>query len=175
MNELLNKLSSYNIFNYLLPGVLFAVIGDEITSYSLMQKELVIGAFVYYFYGLVISRIGSLVLEPILKSLGVIDFAPYKDFVSASKSDEKIELLSETNNMYRTLAALFIFLLLIKLFEISSNYFGITIDNYLIAFILLLVGLFLVSYKKQSNYIKQRIAKIINSENNQANDNGEHK
>ena len=35
-------------------------------------------------------------------------FAPYKDFVRACDRDPKLELLSEQNNMYRTLCALFL-------------------------------------------------------------------
>ena len=64
MKDLLEKLSSYNIFNYLFPGVLFAAMGSHLTSYSLLIDDTVIGVFVYYFYGLVVSRVGSLVLEP---------------------------------------------------------------------------------------------------------------
>ena len=38
MSDILDKLSSYNIFNYLLPDTLFAVAGDAFTSNSFAQK-----------------------------------------------------------------------------------------------------------------------------------------
>jgi len=163
MSEFLSKLSSYNIFNYLFPGVLFAAIGNEITSYSFIQKDIVIGVFVYYFVGMVVSRIGSLVIEPVLKWVGVVKFAPYNDFVSASQVDEKIELLSEVNNSYRTLISLFTCLLALKLFEIISNYINVGSTLFLLTVITLLLWLFIHSYRKQSNYITQRISRITNT------------
>lgn len=68
MKEILDKLTSYNLFNYLLPGVVFAVLASKVTRFTLIQQDLVAGAFLYYFIGLVISRFGSLILEPILKN-----------------------------------------------------------------------------------------------------------
>ena len=111
MKELLDKLSSYNIFNYLFPGVLFAVMGERIGSMSLMHDNLIVSAFLCYFYGLIVSRIGSLVVEPFLKKIKVVKFAEYREYVAASKSDNKIEVLSEQNNSYRTLIALVLILL----------------------------------------------------------------
>ena len=76
-----------------------------------------IGLFLYYFIGLIISRIGSLILEPFLKLIKFVRFADYEDYVMASKSDPKIDLFSEQNNMYRTLCSLFIMLILFKIFD----------------------------------------------------------
>jgi hypothetical protein len=90
MNELLNKLSSYNLFNYLLPGILFAVLASEATHYSFLQRDIVLALFLYYFIGLVVSRVGSLVIEPLLKKSGFLKFADYKDFVTESKTEHKI-------------------------------------------------------------------------------------
>src|SRR3972149_2970830 len=108
LKELLSKLSSYNLFNYLLPGVIFVAAASKVTRYSFIQEDIVIGLFLYYFIGLVISRFGSIVIEPILRGVSFLKFADYNDFVAASKKDEKIEVLSEANNTYRTLCYLFI-------------------------------------------------------------------
>src|SRR5258708_39583652 len=67
MKELLDRLASYNLFNYLLPGVVFVVLAEQVTSYSFIQDDIVIGGFVYSFMGMVISRVGSLFLEPLFK------------------------------------------------------------------------------------------------------------
>lgn len=157
MDKLIEKLSSYNIFNYLLPGVLFATLGSRLTMYHLFFDNVLIGFFVYYFYGLIISRIGSLLLEPFLKWSCVVKFCPYHEFVKASKVDKKIELLSETNNMYRTMSSLFVCLFLLKFYE----YFEIvypsisTISTPII--MLSLMILFALSYRKQTQYIVSRI------------------
>src|SRR5271167_2488702 len=97
MKELLDKLSSYNIFNYLLPGVVFVALTGDLISYSVGGQDILKSAFLYYFTGLVISRFGSLIIEPLMKRISLIKFASYKDFVAASKKDEKIELFSEEN------------------------------------------------------------------------------
>ncbi len=157
MKEILSKLSSYNLFNYLLPGIIFVVLASKVTHYCFIQQDIVIGAFVYYFVGLVISRFGSLAIEPLLKWLCFVQFADYKDFVVASKKDEKIELLSEVNNTYRTLSSLFILLLLLKLYEKIEGRFPILKDWHGFLLIVLLLIIFLLSYRKQTGYIAKRI------------------
>jgi len=157
MKDLLEKLSSYNLFNYLFPGIVFAVILKETTAYSVLQENLVIGVFVYYFIGLVISRFGSLVIEPLLKLFSFLKFVDYKDFVSASKKDEKIELLSEINNMYRTLCSMFTLLLLLKIYGWIENKLPILVEWRISLLIVLLLFIFLFSYKKQTQYITKRI------------------
>ncbi len=154
MKEILDKISSYNIFNFLLPGVLFAVILDRTTEYSMLQENTIIGLFVYYFIGLIISRIGSLIVEPLMKKIFSLEFAKYSDFVKASSTDDKLDVLSETNNMYRTFISLFLILILVKAYELIPNNY-----TYLNIWVVLvfLVLLFAFSYRKQSKYIISRI------------------
>lgn len=157
MSDILDKISSYNIFNYLLPGSLFAIVADTYSSYSLIQEDVLIGIFAYYFVGLVISRIGSLAIEPLLAKVGFLKYADYRDFVSASKADKKIDLLVEVNNMYRTLLSLFVVLILFLLFDrLATGYPTLrTLSPYV--GLLGLVGLFLFSYRKQTDYIVKRV------------------
>ena len=160
MDGLLDKISSYNIFNYLLPGSLFAVIADSVTDYRLIQEDIVVGLFLYYFIGLVVSRIGSLVVEPILKAVGFVTFVAYGKFVEASKADPKIDVLSETNNMYRTLCALFL-LLLVVLFDRLAPSLPWLVDSspYIVG--VALVVMFLFAYRKQTVYIVDRVNKVV--------------
>jgi hypothetical protein len=157
MKDLLEKLSSYNIFNYLLPGIVFVVLADALTTFHFMQQDIVVGVFLYYFIGLIISRLGSIVIEPILKWSKFVKFAPYADFISASKEDKSIEVLFETNNMYRTFCSVFVSLILLKVYEGISISFPI-LGRWAIE--LLAVGLavlFCFSYRKQTQYITKRI------------------
>src|SRR5262249_5966126 len=127
MKEFLDKISSYNIFNYLFPGILFAVILPHLSPYSLVQDSIVLGVFVYYFIGLVISRLGSLIIEPILKKIRFLVFLDYRDFVAAEKADPKIELFSEVNNTYRSLVAMIVSLLIVRayyLFSLQLTFFN---------------------------------------------------
>lgn len=164
MKEILEKISSYNLFNYLLPGTVFVFVLSKISSYDLIQKDLLIGGFLYYFIGLIISRIGSVIIEPVLSKLSFIKFAEYSDFVTYSKVDTKIDVLSESNNMYRTIIALLLCLLLSKLFSWIIKVTGMTeIWSYIILILLLLI-LFLFSYRKQTNYITKRIVANKNND-----------
>lgn len=157
MKDLLDKISSYNLFNYLLPGILFVCISKYLTNYNFIQDNDFIGAFLYYFIGMVISRFGSLFIEPCLKKISFLKFVDYKSFVAASQKDEKIELFSEVNNTYRTITAMFIFLLILKIYNYIEVYLNIPKDlTYLIVSIVIFL-LFLFSYRKQTNYITKRI------------------
>ncbi len=157
MKELFDKISSYNLFNYLFPGVLFAALANRVTSYRFLQDDVIVGAFVYYFIGLVISRVGSLVLEPCFQSINFVKFAPYESFVSVSKKDAKLELFSEVNNMYRTLCSLFTLLVFLKIYELLGAQFPIlvTLSPYILCIALL--GMFAFAYRKQTQYITKRI------------------
>ena len=75
MESILEKISSYNLFNYLLPGVVLCVVSDRYFDIPLLQDSIITGLFLYYFVGLVTSRFGSIVLEPILKKLKIVKFA----------------------------------------------------------------------------------------------------
>lgn len=157
MKELLDKISSYNLFNVLLPGVLFAIIAESFTPYSFIQKNIIVGAFFYYFIGLVVSRFGSLIIEPLLKKIKFLKFADYKDFISACKKDSKIDILSETNNMYRTFCSVFVLLLLLKLYAFIESIFPVLKEYNLYILIGLLLIMFIYSYRKQTGYINKRI------------------
>lgn len=158
MKDLLENLSSYNIFNYLLPGVVFVAMSSSLTGYNLIQDDIVIGVFLYYFIGLVISRIGSVVVEPILKRLEFVHFCEYRDYIKAAEADKLIDLLSETNNMYRTFLSLFLCLAMIKTFEVITRYHPFLNDWLPSIIVVGLLFLFAFSYQKQTDYISRRVS-----------------
>lgn len=157
MEKIIEKISTYNIFNYLLPGVVFSVICDKYFSIPLIQESIVNGIFVYYFLGLIISRFGSIIVEPILKKFRILEFADYSDFIQASKKDEKIEVLSEVNNMYRTIVSMIISLGGVALYSVCVNYYPRISEIGKYGIILLIFFLFLFSYKKHTDYISKRV------------------
>lgn len=164
MKDLLEKITSYNLFNYLLPGAVFVGLAKWFLDVDLVQENDLIGAFLYYFIGMVISRVGSLVIEPFLKYLNFIKMAEYSEFISASKIDAKIEVLSETNNTYRTIASMLFVLIFLKLYFFIKSYFFVPdwVNPILLAIMLLVI--FFYSYKKQTSYIKKRIAAAVKNQ-----------
>lgn len=157
MKEIFDKITSYNLFNYLLPGVLFVCISNQFTDYNFIQDNDFIGVFLYYFIGMVVSRFGSLFIEPFLKKVKFLKFSDYKAFVTASKKDNKIELFSEVNNTYRTILSMFILLIFEKIYLWIKVYYGLQHETTFIILTLFITMLFLFSYWKQTNYITKRI------------------
>ena len=64
IESLLEKLSSYNLLNNLLPGAIFCYLLKTIVNIDI-SNNIVEDLFVYYFIGMIISRIGSIIIEPI--------------------------------------------------------------------------------------------------------------
>ena len=149
-------MSTYNIFNYLFPGVVFVILLKHVTNIYLIMNDLVLGMFLYYFFGLVLSRIGSILIEPVLRCTKIVQFSDYARFIKASKLDNKIELLSEVNNMHRTIIAMLVVLLVTSICNGSAT-------CYLTTGLLGLVILFILSYRKQTSFITKRIEETLRS------------
>jgi len=157
MKDVIGKLSTYNLYNYLLPGVIFAALADIFTSYTVLQEDIVIGFFLYYALGVVVSRIGSLVIEPPLKLLKKFPKFEYADFVVLSKDDAILEVLREVMNMFRSFSAMFGLLLVIKVYDILLKKSQLSDDWDFIIIMVLLVVLFIVAFGKQRGYVGKRI------------------
>lgn len=161
MDKFLDKLSSYNILNNLIPGSIFCYLLQYINGINLISDSLVENLFLYYFFGMVISRLGSLIVEPFAKKTGFVHYAEYSDYLIASKTDGKIDVLLETNNLYRTISAsgMLIIIISIYLFAEKRISFLSYATPYLVAIVLLL--LFLFSFRKQTHYIKNRVEHVV--------------
>ena len=165
MEELLKKITSYNILNNLLPGVvLIAAFPDsEITKFC--TANAFFGAIVCYVTGVIVSRIGSLILEPALKKIAPHE--TYGDFITASSKDSKIAELSETNNTFRTLASTGIcYIAIVVILAADSKYslsttYPVTTQLVCAA---LFSALFIFSYRKQTGYICKRVRASCDSD-----------
>lgn len=157
LKELTDKISSYNFFNYLLPGILFVVIAKELTGMDLILSSHVLGVFLYYFIGMVISIFGSLVIETLLQRLNFIKFSDYKSYVLAARNDNQLDLLSLVNNTYRSLISMSVLLIILKVYSYLK--YALAISN-AISLVLAIIGilvLFIFAYRKQTMYITKRI------------------
>ncbi|EJB6972293.1 MULTISPECIES: phosphohistidine phosphatase [Enterobacter cloacae complex] len=157
MEGLWEKISSYNIFNNLFPGALFVYLFERASHVVLSTEDIVKNVVLYYFLGLVLGRLGSIVIEPLFRLFRLVKFAPYDKFVAASKIDSKIDILQEVANMYRTLFTVSVIMLLSLYFMSKVN--G---ENYILSQMAcsLFALLFLISYVKQIRYIVRRVIKI---------------
>ncbi len=158
--NIIEKISRYNLFNYLLPGVVFVIFALYIFDFDMdkiSNMNLVFTLFFAYFVGMVVSRLGSVIFEPLLKWTKFVKFAEYNHFLEATKIDKKIDELSEENNVYRTYIALFATLLFLYIVKIAIVYFKFTDTQTEITILILLFVLFLFAYRKQTKYIRNRV------------------
>ena len=159
LKELLRNITSYHIFNHIFPGAIFAVILRELAVIDIMRFDIFYSIVSCYFLGMVISRIGSLIIEPIFKKLKMVYHADYVEFNLALKENNRIEILSEINNVYRTLIALaLVTLILIPTIELI-NYYEVNEKEISIFVLIFLILIFSLSYRKQTSYINKLVSK----------------
>ena len=156
MDKLLAKISSYNIFNFLVPGLIFVYLVNFLTALHIPVSETWQLLIVAYFIGLVLSRIGSLILEPLFETVKLLPKKDYSKYVEIEKNDPKLSILLEQRNTYRTMCAMILAVLLIRIFEdlILEAVSKSAGDWYLMIFIFILL---IAAFRKQTQYITDRI------------------
>lgn len=160
MDNFFDKLSRYHLLTNLIPGVFFLCIVRMLGIYDVCMSDWLLILFVGYFTGSVLSRVGSTVIEPWFKKWKIVRYAPYNDFLEAEKKDVKIPELLGDNNMYRTFVALTLILIVLEICHIIP-----VMDEFLhtqwavLTFLALLLLLYVVSYRKQTTYIRKRVRK----------------
>ena len=115
MDKFLNKLSEYHFIQSLVPGMIFTYCSKMFYGVNFLTDKPVYDFIVILIVGLIISRIGSVIVEPLLRKVKILNFCKYTDYIEASQKDSIIRNLSETNNLYRVIIATFLVLLAEKL------------------------------------------------------------
>ena len=160
MDKFIDKISSYNLLNNLLPGAVYIFLINILFGVNILENNLIENLFVYYFIGMVISRVGSVVIEPLCIRMRIVVYADYGDYLKASLKDNKIDILTETNNTYRTILSLCVMLMVSKIYLVLSKKILWFSSNSSFVIIVALLILFLLSYRKQTSYIKKRVLKV---------------
>lgn len=160
MEDWFKKVSEYQIFNFMLSGAIFVVLLSKTTDIDLLSESLIASFFIFYFVGLVLSRIGSLIIEPVSKKLKLVSYVPYNEYLVALKKDPKLDTLSQENNTYRTLVATFIvYLIVFAANENLADTFAGKSSLLTYAIIILIILIFALAYRKQTSYIVKRVKK----------------
>lgn len=170
LSQIVEKISSYNIFNNLYPGILFIYLLKFMFGINILSDKWFENLVVFYFVGMVLSRIGSIIIEPIMKKIKVVKHAPYSDYVKASSIEPLVDTLSEVNNTYRTLLSTFICAFMYKVCITINEICLINEVTFLQKnkdwiLIILLIILFSFSYVKQASYVRKRVESVLKREN----------
>lgn len=168
--QIVEKISSYNIVNNLYPGILFVYVLKIMLGTNLLSDNWLENLIVFYFVGMVLSRTGSIIIEPVMKKIKIIKYVPYQDYVKASSIDPIVDTLSETNNTYRTLLSTFICAFVYKL---GTSINEVCLKNKIIflqenkdwILLTLLILLFVFSYVKQTSYVRKRVESVLKRKN----------
>ena len=147
-----------NIFNYLFPGAVFSVLGGQLGIIDLPAGDIATALLIYYFVGLAISRLGSVVLEPLAKAVRFVSYSDYGAYLRACVTDPKIELMVEVSNTYRTLVMTFAAILLTALGNAAADRLHLEIEWRNVIMMVALMTLFAFSFRKQAAYVAKRVA-----------------
>ena len=154
----LEKVSAYNLFNYLLPGAVFVAAFTHVSARVILSGNIVVDLVVMYFVGMVLSRLGSILIEPLFKWLRIVKYAPYTAYLEAERTDPKLPTLTQENNTYRTFTAVFLLLIAAKTMLVFQRKFP-NVDFHLDwVWPVALFLLFALSFRKQSAYIRKRVS-----------------
>lgn len=166
------KVSHYNLLNTLFPGAVFCVVVHRFSHAWTFGDNLLEELFLWYFIGVIISRIGSICVEKCLKKIRCkgkpyLEFADYQKYLEATDAHPFLKTLMETSNMYRTMIALAISLIVAYVYDWVGydwicTYFPFGVKGAFVVLCILLAILFVISYRKQTDYIKRRVEKYSN-------------
>lgn len=158
MSEILNKISSYNIFNYLFPGAVFVTLAAHFGILKPPSDELVQKLLWFYFVGLTISRVGSVAIEPLLRKVRFAkEKSAYGAYLTACEKDQKLEVMLEVSNTYRTLVTAFGVLLVSMITVSAVQALGVSVAWRDRSVMVLLLALFLLSFRNQDEIVTQRV------------------
>ena len=176
-DNLVEGISVYEVVNNIIPGSIYVILVELLTDFTIIKSNKISfeNIVLVYFIGLVISRMGSLLLEPFLRKRfccgAFLTFAPYKHFLKAKILDKEgsVRYYSMINNMYRCMTMTSLCVLLTVFLHliwngVSAFYFS-NKNIFIVLGCFFLIALFGLSYRKQTEYLRQMVEHIL--ENNQ--------
>lgn len=156
MNEFLKslseKLSAYQLFNFIYPGAVFLGILSYKGVPLGMLKEIWWFLLASYFLGMTISRFGSIAIESICLKFGWIEKYDIKRYADNIAKNSFTTILLELTNIYRTICSMGILLFLCTIFKYQQD------DKCCMLFVeVLFVLLFGISFIKQHHYLEDKL------------------
>ena len=158
MKTITERLSQYNFLTNLLPGTILCtmlryLVGFNV-GFSTEWYQLIV---IFYFVGMVNNRVGSLLVEPILKRFRIVKPIPYETYVLAEKNDEKIHTLMMENNVYRSCVSACLIVLIAFGYKWLMERFCFWAEYRSFILLVGLIVLFVLSIRKQTRYISNRV------------------
>lgn len=153
MSELIEKISAYDLLNSLIPGGILVYFMGPLGYFDISNTNIFFLCILAYVLGVVGSRVGSIILEPLAIKFRKIQHN-YDSYVLTQKNDEKLTALTAVSNMYRSLAGSLLVLGLLSLGALVPEIYYCWL---FVAYGVMCFILFIASWIKQERYIAKRI------------------
>lgn len=157
MEKFVEKISSFHLLTNLVPGTVFCLLINRFTGFFTADGETLADFIIFYFIGVIISRFGSIILEPVCKKLKIVKYASYSNFLDAEKKDGKIIALNEANDLYRSLLSCSVLFAAMCVYEFAGSKITFLLEIKVPVLCVCLIVLFTLAYRKQTSLIRQRI------------------
>lgn len=155
-------ISSYNLINYFVPGVVFVYFIENLTTLKITSGDILVDIILYFVLGIAVNRFGSLFLKDYFRVLAnkKVIRNDYVDYVNAIKQDSELKLINEMTDLYKTFATILLLLPLIKLFEFTRMKYDFVNEISIPFTLALLLVLSIMAFNAQEYYSSKRIARI---------------
>jgi uncharacterized membrane protein len=154
-----DKLDAYNLVANLVPGAALTYALHYWGFPTPAPSDL--GAFVLVSFvaGVLTNRLGSLVIDPILRHKSVKFLHPknYKAFITSEKNDQKLDTIVANTGLYRTFVTAGILYLILISIDFAIRSFDISDKVVFLAFVIAGIAISAFALQKEDNYIHQRI------------------
>lgn len=162
ISKILESISRYEILNNLIPGSILCLILSYL-GYPILDYNILVCIAICYLVGLINGRFSSLVIEWVCRKTKLIKWREYSLYNSAKKERPFIGTLQEIANMYRAFVSVFFISLTAYIIQLILPKCVFLQNNGLLILIVLLIVLFVISYRKQVNdYIVKNIDEVEN-------------
>lgn len=153
MEKIIEKIEEYKLVSEVIPGYIFLWLLQYWCEINIAFENVFQEFIVAFVVGIIISRIGSLVLSKALRKFKAYKMADYKDYIKASDKDNKIKVILLNANMYRNLCTSCVLVIIVKIIYLMK--LGINVYTW-IGMIMISI-LFLIAFLKEENTITKRV------------------
>lgn len=150
-----DKLDAYNLFANLVPGAALTYALHYSGFPSPSPDEALAFLLVSFVAGVTANRLGSLLLDPLLRRWKFIKPKDYHSFLMREKADRKLDALVANSGLYRTFfTAGIIYLAAVIIAPLVTPIGGKAL---LLIFVVAGMAVFLFAFRKEDGYIHSRI------------------
>tara|TARA_R110000765_G_scaffold287876_3_gene384207 strand:+ start:158 stop:652 length:495 start_codon:yes stop_codon:yes gene_type:complete len=156
-----DKLDAYNLVANLVPGAALAYalnLSDFPTPPPSDILAFLLAAFVA---GVTVNRLGSLVLDPLLRWKRLpfhLKPKDYKSFVTSERDDPKLEILVANAGLYRTFLSGGLVYFVLMALDYLVDFLGFSTRSTLWVSLVIAMIVFLFALRKEDDYIHQRLS-----------------